>query len=356
MTQDCRLAGAGVVLALAGCAGTSGDASRGVVVRDSAGVEIVENSAEHVAALPVWTLDTVPIARVAGDAPGNEFSMVRDAVRRADGRFILADQRQRDIREFTPGGAFSRLLLGAGRGPGEVGVVERLQLLPADSLAYMDAGNRRFSVFGPDGRFAGQHGIPRFADGTAARLIARLDDGRILGLMRRPYAPLETVHDSVFRERFAVMAFTMAQPGIAAATATRVDTIAVVPDMELYTAAVTESGQTSAERPQLRYGRTTYVGAGSNRVYIGTNERNEIVRYGRQGPVRRIRNGAGAAPFTAADRERSQEFALTGLDWNGASPAAQEWRSATPGGTWCTTAAAGPWPAPSSRRGWFPCA
>lgn len=40
----------------------------GISVRDSAGMEIVEHTAEYIAALPEWTIDSVPLVHIAGDA------------------------------------------------------------------------------------------------------------------------------------------------------------------------------------------------------------------------------------------------------------------------------------------------
>jgi hypothetical protein len=105
-----------------------------------------------------------------------------------------------------------------GQGPGEVASVTRLQLLPADSLAFIDSNNRRLSVFAPDGRFVRQTEYPRLDDGASVDFLAQLSDGRILGTVRKPFVP--SVNDSVYRQPYALVTF--------GADSSRVDTIRTV--------------------------------------------------------------------------------------------------------------------------------
>lgn len=308
-----------LVAALGACRTRESTSARGVVVRDSAGVEIVEHTADAIAALPEWTIDTVPLAQLVGDSGDGGFSIIRDVLQRRDGRWVVSDTRQRDIREYAPAGTFSRVLMGAGRGPGEVGFLERLWLLDGDSLAYVDANNRRLTVLAPDGRFARQFAYPRFEDGTGVRLLAPLADGRVLGTMRTPFAPTAEYADSVYRKLFAVVAFRV--PAASDTNAPpRADTIAVVPDGEAYAATTTERGETFPDEYPLRFGRSTYVGTDGRRIFIGRNEQHEIVEYAGAQVVRRIRNGAAAAPFTNADRERFVAEMLSGIAQGGRAP------------------------------------
>jgi len=163
------------------CADSAEQSVAGRTVRDSASVSIVEHSAAYLAALPEWTIDSTPLQELRDDMTETQFARILDAVQRADGGLYVADQQQRDIKAFAASDAFERVLSTPGRGPGEVGYVSRLQMLTGDSLASVDANNRRVSVFAPNARFARQVLFPRFEDGSSVRITMQLADGRLLG-------------------------------------------------------------------------------------------------------------------------------------------------------------------------------
>lgn len=55
-------------------------------------------------------------------------------------------------RAYSPTGSFTRTFGRSGRGPGEFVAVEDMFWVPGDSLITVDGGNRRVTVFAPDGR------------------------------------------------------------------------------------------------------------------------------------------------------------------------------------------------------------
>lgn len=308
-----------LLMALNACAGTAERSAAGKTVRDSAGVSIVAHSADFMAALPEWTLDSTPLQELRGDATDTQFANILHAVQRADGGFYVADQQQRDIKAFAASGAFERVLSRPGRGPGEVGYVSRLQMLAGDSLAFVDASNRRLSVFAPDGRFARQVLFPRFEDGSSVRITMLLADGRLLGSLRQPWVEAPENRDSVYRTPFAIVAYRVV-PSAGADTGvllTAVDTIAVVPDGENYRANTTENGETWADEHPLRFGRNTIVASDGRRTFVATNETAEIVEYGAKGMVRRIRSARTPRPVTAEDRARLEGWVLDGVEKSG---------------------------------------
>jgi hypothetical protein len=307
------------MLALHACTGTAERSATGKTARDSAGVSIVEHSAAYMAALPEWTLDSTPLQELRGDATGTQFANILDAVQRADGGFYVADQQQRDIKAFAASGAFERVLSRPGRGPGEVGYVSRLQLLPGDSLAFVDANNRRVSVFGPQGQFARQVLFPRFEDGSSVRITMLFADGRLLGSRRQPWVEAPEHRDSVYRTPFAIVAYRVVpsagtDTGVLLAA---VDTIAVVPDGEAYRANTTENGETWADEHPLRFGRGTVVASDGRRTFVATNETSEIVEYGAKGMVRRIRSARTPRPVTDEDRARLEGWVLDAVEKSG---------------------------------------
>lgn len=318
-------AGAFLLAGVCGCTGTSEHSPVGATTRDSAGVSIVEHSAAHMASLPEWTLDSVPLQELRGDQTDAQFARVLDAEQRSDGGFYVADQQHRDIRAYAANGAFERVVSRAGRGPGEVGYVSRLQLLAGDSLAFVDANNRRVSVFGPDGQFARQVMFPRFEDGSSIRITMQMMDGRLLGSLRLPFKEAAENRDSVYRTPFALVAYRVrpSNPADTAAPLVDVDTIAVVPDGENYRANTTMDGETWADEYPLRFGRGTAMASDGRRVFVATNETAEIVEYGPQGMVRRIRSARTPRAVSAEERNRLQADVLSAVEKSGRPAAAK---------------------------------
>jgi hypothetical protein len=93
-----------------------------------------------------------------------------------------------------------------------------------------------------------------------------------------------------------------------------VDTIAVVPDGEAYRANSTENGETWSDEHPLRFGRNTIVASDGRRIFVATNETPEIVEYGAQGMVRRIRSARTPRPVTDEDRARLERSVLDGVE------------------------------------------
>ena len=310
-------ASAARALLLLVCAACTAPADRpaNTTVTDSAGIELVHHSAALVAALPAWLIDTVARAQVLGDGDNQQFSSIRDGAQRADGGFIIADAAHRDIREFTSAGALVRVIARRGQGPGEVAFVKRLQLLPADSLAFIDSNNRRLSVFAPDGRFVRQTDYPRLIDGASVDFLAQLSDGRILGTVRKPFVP--SVTDSVYRQPYALVTFTDS-----GADSVRIDTIRTVPDVQAYGTTITEGGETRPDESPIRFGPFTVIASNGRRTVVATNETADLLVYDGVRFVRRITVDLPVEPFAAADRQRFEADLTTRVARSGRPPAA----------------------------------
>lgn len=138
--------------ALAGCADLT---DRGTaVVRDSAGVTIIEHGRVDLDTVPQWGLRAIPevsVGTIVGDA-AYQFDRIRDARRVQHGAIAVID-RSRTLRLFDSDGTHVWTAGGPGDGPGELGVPYIVREVPPDSLLVWDAGPNRLNVFGPDGRF-----------------------------------------------------------------------------------------------------------------------------------------------------------------------------------------------------------
>lgn len=180
------------------CAGgeNGGD---GATVRDSAGIEIVENAGPAFAT-PQWAVSAQPevvIGVVEGD-PDEQLYQARDAVRLRDGRIVVANAGTHELRWYGPDGRFIRSAGGEGGGPGEFGGLGSVARYGADSLMVHDWRHRRVSVFDTSGTF-GRSFLLELSAGTFPTGVEFLPDGRVVassggiftgeaeaGLARRP--------------------------------------------------------------------------------------------------------------------------------------------------------------------------
>jgi len=141
---------------LAGCGGGEGGLDfRDVIVRDSAGITLVESPAGSEAAAPVWVIDPTPIVRIGvitGD-PVYQFGRIDGVTQLSDGRIVALDGQARELRYFTPEGEYLFKVGRSGDGPGEIfptGTV-RIFPLPDDTLAVLN--QQRITLFDKNGQF-----------------------------------------------------------------------------------------------------------------------------------------------------------------------------------------------------------
>lgn len=121
MTID-RMLLTGVVLALvaSACGGGAGD-QVAAVVRDSAGITIVENSDPAWAPGASWTVDTAALVTIGGDEldPLYDLGQVTGALRLSDGRIVVANGATSEIRWYDGEGQHLATAGRKGQGPGE---------------------------------------------------------------------------------------------------------------------------------------------------------------------------------------------------------------------------------------------
>lgn len=134
------------MLALAGCGGESAP-DTGPLVRDSAGVRIVEyaGTPEHEAP---FALSPEPAYRHGPGQGDYLFGRIWSGVLFADGRSAIYDAGNSEIVVLSSDGSGHELLARSGQGPGEVGFLQSMFAVGADSLLVEDDGNARFTLFG----------------------------------------------------------------------------------------------------------------------------------------------------------------------------------------------------------------
>lgn len=168
-------------LTLSACGGTS-DASSTAVVRDSAGITIVENAA------PAWgegegfTSGGDPLVDIGMlDGPA-EYQLFRaaDAVRLSDGRIVIANGGTSELRYYDESGVHIRSVGRQGAGPGEFQGISWIDVAGNDSLLAYDSQLRRISLFDPSGTFVDSRTVQSLTSEGAQNVVARFADGTFL--------------------------------------------------------------------------------------------------------------------------------------------------------------------------------
>lgn len=163
---------------VAGCA-SEDRAANGLIRRDSAGVEIVEQSAPLRDSLG-WTVDPEPAVRIGARLRGPDDILFRvgGAARLSDGRIVVANGGTQEIRFYAADGRLERSAGGEGEGPGEFASVGAPVVGPADSVYVLDDRRRLIGVLSSRGDFVAQRRLPD--RGSSALLETVLEDGAMV--------------------------------------------------------------------------------------------------------------------------------------------------------------------------------
>ena len=174
-----RVAAIALCVALAGCERPNAEASPDTfTVRDSAGIEIVENRGPAWAPGEEWRVSATPeldIGVVEGDSMYQLFR-VWGATRMADGRVAVAVSGTSQIRIFAPDGTFLRAVGREGEGPGEFRQLMGIWNVGGDSLVAWDGGLRRITLLDPDASVVRQ--VVLSGNPSNPWLLRPLEDGR----------------------------------------------------------------------------------------------------------------------------------------------------------------------------------
>jgi hypothetical protein len=283
---------AALALVLAACGGDA--AAAGPTVRDSAGIRIVQN--EH----PVWKtgqgwrVDAEPLLDVGGEEgdANQQFARVADAVRLSDGTLLVADGQVNELRAFDAQGRYLRTLGRAGGGPGEFRGLEKLYLLPGDTVAAFDYQGGRLSFFAPSGAVARGVNLGPLDGKLPPRPLGVFRDGSLLvGPMYNPVfnnSPKPS-RDTVPLARYSAAGAQSASLGRVAGEET--------------VTLVNTSGQGFAMRDRVPFGLATSFAVHGARLLVADNARYELVERRPDGEVVRLIRLAGEPEaVTEADR------------------------------------------------------
>lgn len=294
-------AGLSLAAGLASCSGEAAD--RRTVVRDSAGVAIVENDAADLSAIARWSLETTPAVDIGAfeGAEAETLFRVVGAVRLDDGRIAVANAGTSEVRYFDASGAHVATVGGQGGGPGEFQRIMRLIRLAADSLAVFDGGSRSMSVLDPAGGFVRQiRPDPALSLSTIVGTwpggwVAAARTGGTGELPRGLIRP-DLLYVSMTPDGSAVL-----------------DTLGVFSSTERVLNISTSGGEIeSVSILTPPFGRSTTVRSRDGRLFVGTQDAPDIRTYEAGGRLVRILRTAGEMqPMTTelADRFITQRVA-----------------------------------------------
>ena len=180
-----------IAVSVSGCDPASQDEGlatedHGFTLRDSAGIEIVENHAPEYADGEFWTIDPEPeivlggsenLSGLADDSAQLIWSVVGLA-RLPDGRVAVLSSENKQLMLFEPSGELAGIVGGPGEGPGEFTRPERLQYLPPDTLVVWDYFLSAIDYFDSSGKLLRE----RTVDYTRLRELGAWGESRRLPL------------------------------------------------------------------------------------------------------------------------------------------------------------------------------
>jgi len=284
-------------LAAWSCTESSESGSVTVAVRDSAGIQIVENHVDTAAVRAGWLLSTEPVLTIGGlDAPeSSQLYRVSGAVRLSDGRIAVADAGSAEVRVFAGDGRPLARHGRKGEGPGEFMDPFLAGSLPGDTLVVFDAGLRRVSMLTADSGYVRSHqvgveggGYPiaqgLMRDGSLAiggGMYFSSDQGFPSGALRAPSKYLVIAPDGSLGADLGEF-----------------------PASEMFA----KRTATSFQAFSIPLGRTTGFAPGAEHLWLGTGDSWELRRYGKSGVLELIvRVARPLAPVTAALRDAAIE-------------------------------------------------
>jgi len=275
------------------------------VVRDSSGVQIIENTIPAWADGHGWRLSDQPSLDIGvseGDSDYQLFQVV-GALKLSDGRIVIANAGTGELRFFDPSG---RLLHKTGRkggGPGEFQGLTWLGALRPDSLIAFDWRTRRVSIFDSNGGFVRSTTLETLATAPPSHIQVDLfSNGSLLIGAQRLFASPDVgsgVHDdTIYHIRF--------EPhGISC------DTISRRLGAESYV-LVHDGG---LELLPLPFGRSPHTAAYQSGFYFGRGDSYVIGHYSDEGQLlRSIRKARDEQRVTADDQHQYRKRMTEGIE------------------------------------------
>ncbi len=292
--------------------------SAAVTIRDSTGIEIVENHAPRWDGGTAWRVDRTPAIAIGGHRDESEADSshlvwnIGDVRALSDGRVAMISRGERRVLVFEPSGAFARTIGRVGRGPGEYGNPEHLQVLPGDTLVVWDFMAGPVAYFDPSGKLLRDW---------------RIDVGALFEATRNPnqMSP-ERVHLPLAGRSFIVQAILVPGdfiPPFGEPYRVPVEFLMIDSTYAARSLGRWEEGERLYLQPPgpprlpFPFGVQLAAGGTPLSVYITNADQYEIHQYSASGKLRRIlRRAADPIPVTANDIEQWKAWYGRSRDWS----------------------------------------
>ena len=303
------LPGAVLLIATAACERPETTAQPpAVTIRDSADIEIVENRVPEWGESDVWAVADKPefaIGGYQGEAGAADSShlvwSVSDAARLSDGRVAILSAGEKKVLLFEPTGEFAGSIGREGRGPGEFGYPEHLQVLPGDTLVVWDFMLGPVAYFDPAGNLLKQRSIDVGAVFAATRTASQTAPERV-------HMPLD---DGSFMVQVGRSGWS---PTLGELYRRPIRFLRIDADHSGQSFGWWEGGERvhlafpASQRVPFPPGSHLASGGTPLSVYISNGDRYEVRQYSRTGAHQRVlRREADPIPITAGDIEDWKE-------------------------------------------------
>lgn len=266
-----------LLLPLLAC-GDHRPAATSAIIRDSAGIRIVENRAPRWTQGTGWKVDPSPILSIGSESDsGEQFGQIQDVLRLADGGLIVAEGSTAELRVYTDSGRYLRSIGRRGEGPGEFIGLGLVRTYRGDSLLAYDYQLRRISIFDRDGRFGRAVNLHP-PDGTFPDIEGATLDGGFIGLSNE--FPSGAIKSGTVRNPMRLFRF--------GPEGELVDTLGAFPGYETGIYNETNGNNHMRISFTIPFGHQTSVAVRPAETLVGANDSYEIRTYDAQGDIRRI--------------------------------------------------------------------
>lgn len=287
------------------CACSSGDGAAGSaapIVRDSVGIQIVENSTPLWAEGRGWTVVDSPLVDVGGKAgdPEYDLSQVSAVLRLTNGRLVVGVGGAFQIRYYDAAGVHLATSGAKGDGPGEYQGMAGPWRISGDSVLVADPLVRRLTLLSDSGKvirtfsLGGESGAPIPQEGRVSMAFpaGAFRDGTILGT-----AQAFRVNDDqqgAYRDSATYLVYSPA--GVVR------DTMGRFPGIEMEQMTMNFGGQSFNAPSPVPLGRNTVSTVAAEAFFVAKNDAWEIEVYSPEGRLTRlIRVRADRRPITPQD-------------------------------------------------------
>jgi hypothetical protein len=272
MRRPVLLSGVAVCVACGG----NGSTPETSVVRDSAGITIVENQAAAWVPGEEWRLSVEPTV-VIGVADGPEeyqLFQANQALRLATGEILVVNGGTSQLRFYDSAGVFLRSVGREGEGPGEYAMIGGVARSGEDSLIVSDFGNDRLAMLDVRGQFGRTFKMQPAPGAGHGFLVGPFDDRSLLA-----QANPVTAYDPPQGGSRGSVVYSRYDPA-----GEVVDTLRTRPGSEMYGGELDGRPMVSG----MPFGRRGIVAVGGDRWIYGSSDAWEIEVYSMQGDLLRL--------------------------------------------------------------------